>query len=74
MFWGYAVSIVAYIINRRPPIPIGFKIPEKWQGRKVSLTHLKVFGCVSNNKIKDADKDKLKEKSKELYFHWLRVG
>ena len=69
MFWADAVNTAAYLINRGPSAPIGFKIPEEeWKGREVSLTHLKVFGCVSYVQIKDADRDKLEAKAKKCTF------
>ncbi|CAH9125759.1 unnamed protein product [Cuscuta epithymum] len=71
MFWADAVNTAAYLINRGPSSPIGFKIPEEeWKGREVSLTHLKVFGCISYVKVKDADSDKLEEKAKKCIFIW----
>lgn len=34
--WADLVSTTAYLINRGPSVPIGFKIPEEeWQGKKV---------------------------------------
>ncbi|GJR32764.1 retrovirus-related pol polyprotein from transposon TNT 1-94 [Tanacetum coccineum] len=48
IFWEDSVTTAAYLINREPSVPLGFRIPEEeWQGKEVSLTHLKVFGCDS---------------------------
>ncbi|KAL4572640.1 hypothetical protein LXL04_019420 [Taraxacum kok-saghyz] len=48
MFWADAVNTAAYLINRGPSVPLGFKIPEEvWTGRPATLKHLRVFGCVS---------------------------
>ena len=69
MFWADAVSTAAYLINRSPSVPIGFKIPEEeWSGKAVKLDHLKVFGCSAYIKVKDADRDKLDSKSKKGTF------
>ena len=69
MFWADAVNTTAYLINRGPSVPIGFKIPEEeWQGREISLKHLKVFGCVSYVKVKDSERDKLEAKSRKCTF------
>ena len=44
MFWADAVSTAAYLINRGPSVPLGFKIPEEeWQGKEVNFSHLRVF-------------------------------
>nr|KYP76677.1 Retrovirus-related Pol polyprotein from transposon TNT 1-94 [Cajanus cajan] len=46
--WADVVSTTTYLINRGPSIPTRFKIPkEEWKSKDVSLSHLKVFGCVS---------------------------
>ncbi|KAL9249371.1 Retrovirus-related Pol polyprotein from transposon TNT 1-94-like protein [Drosera capensis] len=67
--WADAVSTTVYLINRGPSVPMGFKIPEEeWQGKEVSLSHLKVFGCVSYVRIKDADRDKLDPKARKRTF------
>ena len=53
-------------------MPLDFKIPEEeWQGRRISLAHLRVFGCASYVKTKDSEKDKLEAKAL-LYRLWLR--
>ena len=45
-FWGEAVVIACYLINRSPLVPLGFDIPERvWTRKDVSYSHLKVFGC-----------------------------
>ena len=37
-FWADFVNTVAYLINRGPSVPIGFKIPEEeWQGKEITL-------------------------------------
>ena len=64
--WAKTVSTTTYLTNRRPSIPLGFKISEEeWQGKDVSLSHLKVFGCVSYVRVRDVDKDKLDLKARK---------
>ncbi|GJY00664.1 retrovirus-related pol polyprotein from transposon TNT 1-94 [Tanacetum coccineum] len=44
MFWEDSVTTAAYLINRGPSVPLGFRIPEEeWQGKEVSLAHLRVM-------------------------------
>ncbi|KAL8112467.1 hypothetical protein AgCh_019972 [Apium graveolens] len=69
MFWADAVSTTAYLINRGPSSPLGFKIPEEeWQEKEVNLSHLRVFGYVSYVRVKDSDRDKLDLKAKKCIF------
>ena len=69
MFWADSLNTTAYLINRGPSVPIGFKIPEEeWQGREISVKHLKVFGCVSYVKVKDSERDKLEAKARKCTF------
>ena len=43
-FWGEAIMTKAYFVNRCPSSAIDFKIPEeKWSGKPLGLSHLKVF-------------------------------
>nr|GEW14602.1 retrovirus-related Pol polyprotein from transposon TNT 1-94 [Tanacetum cinerariifolium] len=58
-----------YLINRSPCVPLDFKLPEElWQGKEVSLKHLKVFGCSAYSLLKDGDRDKLDSKTKKCIF------
>ncbi|GJT93970.1 retrovirus-related pol polyprotein from transposon TNT 1-94 [Tanacetum coccineum] len=41
---------------------------EEWQGKEVSLAHLRVIGCDSYVKEKDVARDKLDEKSMKCTF------
>ena len=55
VFWADAVSTAAYLINRGPSVPLGFKIiEEEWQGKDVNISHLRVFSCVSYVHVKDS--------------------
>lgn len=48
MFWGEVINTTAYLINRSPSLALKFELlVEKWLGKKVTLAHLKTFGCVA---------------------------
>lgn len=48
-YWGEAVRYAVYLLNRLPTKKLGDSTPfEAWSGRKPSLGHLRVFGCVGH--------------------------
>ncbi|KAL6334618.1 hypothetical protein AAG906_019470 [Vitis piasezkii] len=68
-FWADTVSIVAYLINRGPSVPMEFRLPkEVWSGKEIKFSHLKVFGCVSYVHIDSNARSKLDAKSKICFF------
>jgi hypothetical protein len=47
VFWGEAVVTTVYILNRSPTKALNSRTPyEAWHGRKVAVSHLRVFGCL----------------------------
>lgn len=45
--WADIVNTVAYLINRKPCVPLGFKISkDKYNRKETPLSQLKVFYCV----------------------------
>nr|GEX34248.1 hypothetical protein [Tanacetum cinerariifolium] len=69
MFWEDSVTLVAYLINRVPSVPLGFRIlKEEWKGKEASLAHLRVFGYDSYVKVKDVARDNLDAKSMKCTF------
>jgi len=63
-FWGEAVTIAAYILNKCPTKKLKLKVPEEaWCGRKPSVKHFKVFGSLCYKHIPDARRSKLEDKS-----------
>nr|GEV96487.1 retrovirus-related Pol polyprotein from transposon TNT 1-94 [Tanacetum cinerariifolium] len=69
MFWEDSVTLVAYLINRVPSVPLGFRIlEEEWKGKEASLAHLRVFGYDSYVKVKDVARDNLDAKSMKCTF------
>lgn len=69
IFWADAINTAAYLINRGPFVPLGFRIPEEaWSGKKVNHSFLKVFSCLSYVHIDAAVRSKLDPKSKKCCF------
>ena len=47
-FWAEAVSIFVYLLNLSPTKVVMNRTPyEVWHGRKPSVSHLRIFGCVA---------------------------
>lgn len=68
-FWGEAVRIACYLINRSPSAPLNFDIPEKvWAGKDVSYSHLKVFGCKAFAHVPKEHQLKLDDRSSPYIF------
>jgi hypothetical protein len=48
VFWGDAVVMAVYILNRSPTKALNDRTPyEAWHGRKPAVSHLRVFGCLT---------------------------
>ena len=74
-FWADAVSTSVYFINGGPSVPLGFKNPEEeLHGKEGNISHLRVFGYVSNVRVKYSDIDKLDPKESKCIFIclWIR--
>ena len=65
-FWGYALEIVAFTLNRTPSKSIETTAYELWFGKKPKLSFLRVWGC--NAYVKKFQPDKLKPKSEKCVF------
>jgi hypothetical protein len=51
VFWGEAVVTTVYIFNRLPTKALNGRTPyEAWHGRKPTVSHLRVFGCITFGK------------------------
>ena len=67
--WADAVSTAAYLINRGPSVPLGFKIPEEvWTGKELKYSHLRTFGCTAYVHVDPEKRDKLDAKAVKCYF------
>jgi hypothetical protein len=48
VFWGEAVVTTVYILNRSPTNALNGRTPYKaWHGRKLTVSHIRVFGCLT---------------------------
>src|SRR3954470_6842057 len=65
-FWGYALKIVAFTLNRAPSKSVEMAPYELWFGKKPKLSFLKVWGCDAY--VKKFHPDKLKPKSEKYVF------
>ena len=45
LFWGYALEIAAFTLNRAPSKSIETTMYELWFGKKPKLPFLKIWGC-----------------------------
>ena len=56
--WGEATSTTLYILNRSLTKSLKGQNPhEKWTGRRPSVDHMKIFGCIAHVKhVKEASK------------------
>ena len=58
-FWGFAVIITCYLRNRMPIGPDGMCPEEAFTGRKVSVGHIRTFGCIVYTNIPKETRGKL---------------
>ncbi|KAM1453548.1 hypothetical protein ACFXTO_003154 [Malus domestica] len=65
-FWGYALYIAAYLLNRVPSKSVPQTPYEIWHGRKPSLKHVKIWGCEAY--VKKLEATKLEARSVRCYF------
>jgi hypothetical protein len=62
-FWGYALEIAAFTLNRAPSKSVETTPYELWFGAKPKLSFLKVWGCEAY--VKKLMPDKLKPKAEK---------
>ena len=69
MFWVEVVNSVTHLINHGPSTPLNFRLSkEVWSGKKLDLSYLKFFGCVSYVLVDSFARSKLDAKPKLCYF------
>ena len=62
-FWGYALEIAAFMLNRAPSKSIEMTPYELWFGKKAKLSFLKVWGCEAYVQRIHLDKPEPKSRS-----------
>eukprot|EP00253_Pinus_taeda_P019205 PITA_19205 len=68
-YWAKVVACAAYILNRCPTKSIqNIVLEEAWSGRKHSVTHMRVFGCVASAHVPDELRKKLDNKGEKCIF------
>jgi len=68
-FWVEAVTTVVYIMNRTPTSTIhGMTPEEKFTGKKLDVSHLRVLGCIAYVHVPDEKRSKLDLKTKKCIF------
>ena len=66
-FWAEAVSTANYCLNRAPTSALKFQIPlQVWSRKKISVKHLRVFGCDAY--ALDPHAKKMEAKAKKFKF------
>jgi hypothetical protein len=68
-FWAEAVATVFYIMNRTPIATIhGITPKEKFTCKKLAVSHLKMFGCITYVHVPNEKRSKLDPKAKKCIF------
>jgi hypothetical protein len=68
-FWAEAVTTAVYIMNRTPTATIhGMTHEEKFTGKKLDVSHFKVFGCIAYVHVHNKKKSKLDPKVEKCIF------
>ena len=68
-FWGEAVSMAVFILNRVLTKSLKGTTPfEAWHGRKQDVSFLRTFGCVGNVNKTKPNLAKLKDRSTPMVF------
>ncbi len=68
-FWAKTVATVVYIMNRTPTTIVHGTTPEdKFTGKKLGVSHLKVFGCIACMHVLDEKISKLDPKAHKCIF------
>lgn len=68
-FWAEAVATSVYLLNLSSTKAVMNRTPfEAWHGTKPSVSHLRVFGCITYALVNSQVRQKLDEKSEKCIF------
>ncbi|KAE8656273.1 hypothetical protein F3Y22_tig00117005pilonHSYRG00292 [Hibiscus syriacus] len=68
-FWPEVVNWSIHILNRSPTFVVQNMTPEKaWSGRKPSVNHFQIFGCIAYAHITYEKRNKLDNKGEKCIF------
>jgi hypothetical protein len=72
-FWGEAVQIAVYVLNRAPTKGLQGATPfEIWYGKKHSVHHLRTFGCIAYVKNTKPHLSKLEDRGHKMILLDMR--
>ncbi|TXG73835.1 hypothetical protein EZV62_002414 [Acer yangbiense] len=68
-FWPEVVNWSIHILNRSPTLAVQNMTPEEaWSGRRPSVNHFKICGCIAYAHIPDEKRKKLDDKGEKCIF------
>ncbi len=68
-FWAKVVATAVYIMNQTPTIVVhGMTFEEKFIGKKLDVSHFKVFSCIAYMHVLDEKRSKLDPKVDKCIF------
>jgi hypothetical protein len=73
--WAEVVGIAFYLVNRSPSSTLDDKIPQEvWTGKKLSLIHVRVFGCDAYVHVPKENNSKLDKNVEKCIFIGYKDG
>lgn len=70
-FWPEAVNWSIHVLNRSPTFAVQNQTPEEaWSGRRPSIDHFRIFGCIAYAHVPEPKRSKLDDKGEKMYFSW----
>jgi len=68
-FWAEVVTTVVYIMNQTPIAAVhGMTLEKKFTGKKVDVSHFRMFGCIAYVHVPDEKRSKLDPKVEKCIF------